>query len=167
MADLSLVDPDNRRPVDWDARRTALNELGSLLDDPSLDAVRELFNGPDPRAYLYLTARLLRWRRAHPDLAAAEGYTDLAPEGEGSNDWLAFARFTGAADNPDSALLTVVARHPLTRDPDAPATIPLPDPLADRPWTDVLTGTSVEAGDALNLQALPTSQGGVLTATDP
>jgi len=162
MADLSLVDPDNRRPVDWDVRRDALDDLGPLLDDPSPNAVQDLFDGPDPHAYLYLTARLLRWRRAHPDLAAAKGYTDLTPEGEGADDWLAFARFTGDADDPDAALLTVVARHPLTRDPDAPTTLPLPDPLANRSWTDVLSGADVDAGDSLRLQALPTSQAAVL-----
>ena len=162
-ADLSLVDPDNRRPVDWEARRTALDALGPLVDDPSVAAVRDLFADPDPRAYLYLTTRLLRWRRAHPDLVAVEGYVDLTPEGMGADDWLAFGRFTGPEDDPDAALLTVVSRHPLTRDPDAPATLPLPDVLTGRAWTDVLTGASVEADAALEMQALPTDRGAVLT----
>jgi (1->4)-alpha-D-glucan 1-alpha-D-glucosylmutase len=162
-ADLSLVDPDNRRPVDWEARRTALDALGPLVDDPSVAAVRDLFADPDPRAYLYLTTRLLRWRRAHPDLVAAEGYVDLTPEGMGADDWLAFGRFTGPEDDPDAALLTVVSRHPLTRDSDAPATLPLPDVLTGRAWTDVLTGGSVEADAALDVQALPTDRGAVLT----
>jgi (1->4)-alpha-D-glucan 1-alpha-D-glucosylmutase len=166
LADLTLVDPDNRRPVDWDTRREALDDLAPLLDDPSPDAVRDLFDGPDPHAYLYLTARLLRWRRAHPALASAAGYTDLAPEGEGADDWLAFARFTGDGDTPDNALLTVVARHPLTRDPSTSATLPLPDPLADRSWTDVLTGTPVEADDTLDLQTLPTNRAAVLQTLD-
>ncbi|MEF8795855.1 MAG: malto-oligosyltrehalose synthase [Salinivenus sp.] len=162
LADLSLVDPDNRRPVDWARRRAALNDLGPLLDDPSAEAVQALVDGPDPRAYLYLTARLLRWRRAHPTLAAAEGYTGLSPEGPGADDWLAFARFTGDADAPDAALLVVVARHPLTRDSDAPAPLPLPDGLADRAWTDVITGTALEVGNTLDLRALPTDQAAVL-----
>jgi len=163
-ADLSLVDPDNRRLVDWDARRSALDALAPLLDDPNVAAVRDLFADPDPRAYLYLTTRLLRWRRAHPDLAAAEGYLGLPPDGEGADDWLAFGRFTGPEDDPDAALLTVVARHPLTRAPDTPATIPLPDALAGRTWTDVLTETSVEADAALDVQALPTGRGAVLAS---
>ncbi len=162
LTDLSLVDPDNRRAVDWDARRDALDDLAPLLDNPSPDAVRDLFDGPDPRAYLYLTARLLRWRRAHSNLAAAEGYTDLAPEGDSADDWLAYARFTGDADDPGAVLLTVVARYPLTRDPDASATVPLPDPLADRRWTDVLTGAGVEAGGSLSVQTLPVPRTTVL-----
>jgi (1->4)-alpha-D-glucan 1-alpha-D-glucosylmutase len=165
-ADLTLVDPDNRRPVDWQTRRDALDDLAPLLDDPSPDAVRDLFDAPNPRAYLYLTARLLRWRRTHPDLASAAGYTDLTPDGQGADDWLAFARFTGDTDNPDDALLTIVARHPLTRDPEASARLPLPDPLADRTWTDVLTGTPVEADDTLDLQTLPTNRAAVLQTGD-
>jgi len=161
-ADLSLVDPDNRRPVDWEARRSALDDLAPLLDDPSADAVQSLFADPDPRAYLYLTARLLRWRRDHPALAAAEGYVDLAPEGEGAEDWLAFGRFTGADDTPDTALLTIVARHPLTRDPDVPATLPLPGTLSGRAWREVLTGDPIECGDVIEMQSLPTARVAVL-----
>jgi len=167
-ADLSLVDPDNRRPVDWAAQRAALDDVAPLLENPDPDAVRELFDEPDPQAYLYLTARLLRWRDAHPALAAAETYLDLTPEGPGADDWLAFARLTGDEDNPDDVLLTVVSRHPLTRDIDAPATLPLPDALSDalsdHAWTDVLTGASIDGGDAVSLQALPTSHAAVLQA---
>ena len=165
LADLSLVDPDNRRPVDWDRRRSVLEELAPLLDAPSAEAVRSLLDSPDPRAYLYLTARLLRWRRAHPALAGAEGYIDLSPEGEGAGNWLAFARFTGPEDAPEAALLTVVARHPLTRDDDAPAALPLPPPLAGRAWTDVLTGDTLRPGDTLDLRALPAGRAAALHAT--
>jgi len=161
-ADLSLVDPDNRRPVDWDAHRSALDDLAPLLDAPTAEAVRELFAEPDPRAYLYLTARLLRWRRAHPDLATAERYVDLTPEGNGADDWVGFGRVLGPEKHPDAALLTVVARHPLTRDPEASATLPLPEGLTDRTWTDVLTGATVGTDEALDLQSLPTNRGAVL-----
>ena len=164
LADLSLVDPDNRRAVDWTARRSALDDLAPLLDDPDAEAVQSLFESPDPRAYLYLTARLLRWRRDHPDLVAAEGYVDLAPESESAEDWLAFGRFTGTEDDPGAALLTVVARYPLTRTPDAPATLPLPDTLADRTWTDVVTGTPLDPDDTLDVQSLPTNQMAILAA---
>jgi (1->4)-alpha-D-glucan 1-alpha-D-glucosylmutase len=161
-ADLSLVDPDNRRPVDWDARRTGLDDLAPLLDDPSPEAVRSLFASPDPRAYLYLTARLLRWRRQNPDLTAAEHYVDLSPEGEGADDWLAFGRFAGTEEKPGAALLTIVARHPLTRDPDAPATLPLPTTLSERTWREILTDEPIEAGDVIEMQSLPTARVAVL-----
>jgi hypothetical protein len=37
----------------------------------------------------------------------------------------------------------------------APATLPLPAPLAGRPWTDVLTGAAVGTRDAVALHTLP------------
>jgi (1->4)-alpha-D-glucan 1-alpha-D-glucosylmutase len=163
-ADLSLVDPDNRRPVDWDDQAATLDDIAPLLDDPTPAAVRDLFDNPDPQAYLYLTARLLQWRDAHPDLATAETYLDLDPEGPDADDWLAFVRLVGAEDSPDDALLTVVARNPLTRAPDADATLPLPDSLTDAAWTDVLTGASLDGGTALDLAALPTNRAAVLQA---
>jgi (1->4)-alpha-D-glucan 1-alpha-D-glucosylmutase len=50
LEDLSLVDPDNRRPVDWQARRRALEELAAGAP-------------PDERtAKLYVTWRTLRLR---------------------------------------------------------------------------------------------------------
>ena len=42
--------------------------------------------------------------------------------------------------------------------------IPLADPLANRTWTDVLTGVSMKANDEIRLQALPTDQVAVLAA---
>ncbi|WP_263785059.1 malto-oligosyltrehalose synthase [Salinibacter grassmerensis] len=163
-ADLSLVDPDNRRPVDWEARRSALNALGPLLSDPSVAAVQDLFADPDPRAYLYLTARLLRWRRSHSALAAAEGYVELTPEGDGASNGFAFGRFTGPEDDPDAALLTVVARYPLAHNRDAPASFPLPETLAKRCWTDVLTGTSIDAVDTIRQQHMPAAPVAVLAS---
>ena len=44
--DLSLVDPDNRRPVDYAERAATLDRLGPLLDAPDPDAVREVMGGP-------------------------------------------------------------------------------------------------------------------------
>jgi hypothetical protein len=42
--------------------------------------------------------------------------------------------------------------------------IPLADPLANRTWTDVLTGAPIEAEEALDLQSLPADQVAVLAA---
>ena len=60
---LALVDPDNRRPVDWELRRRL------LADDPALD----------PK--LLVTSRLLDLRRRRPEAFAA-GYmpVDAAPD---------------------------------------------------------------------------------------
>jgi (1->4)-alpha-D-glucan 1-alpha-D-glucosylmutase len=58
LEDLSLVDPDNRRPVDWEARRSALEALRAGT-------------APDERTTkLYLTWRTLRFRAEHEDAFA-------------------------------------------------------------------------------------------------
>lgn len=166
--DLSLVDPDNRRPVDWDARRDGLDALDDVLDRPTPDAVRPLLDASSPQALLYLTSRLLRWRRAHPDLVEATAYSGLTAVGDGADDWLAFVRHTGSpsdagdgADAPGTALVVAVSRHPLTRTPDAPATLPLPASLSGRTWTDVLTGARVDPVD------VPASDADDADATSP
>ena len=154
-ADLTLVDPDNRHPVDWSARRAALDDLQPLVEDPAPGAVRDLLDTPDPRAYACVHARLLRWRRAHPDLTAAPHYDGLDVTGDGAGNWLAFLRTPGNDAASADALLVAVPCHPLTRDSEASASIALPDGLQERTWTDVLTGASVSAGDRLVLAEMP------------
>ncbi len=65
--DLSLVDPDNRRPVDYDARRAALT--GVDAGPPSLDDLGT--------AKLHLVARLLRLRRQQPETFLRGAYEGL------------------------------------------------------------------------------------------
>jgi (1->4)-alpha-D-glucan 1-alpha-D-glucosylmutase len=69
LEDLSLVDPDNRRPVDWDARRRALDELkrGGAAGEAN--------------AKLYVTWKALNVRREQTD-AFAGGY-DPVDAGDG------------------------------------------------------------------------------------
>ncbi|MEG3164178.1 malto-oligosyltrehalose synthase [Sphingomonas sp. PB2P19] len=74
-ADLSLVDPDNRRPVDY-RRRQAL-----------------LADGGDPK--LALTAQLLALRRAHPSVFSEGAYTPIAVTGERAAQVIAFRRSLG------------------------------------------------------------------------
>ena len=178
LADLTLVDPDNRRPVDWQRREDLLEDLEPLVDDPNPEAVQSLLSDPDPTAYLYLTTRLLRWRQAHPKEVDATAYRSLDVEGTGADDWLAFARLVGdgegadaagegqETDRPTSGLLTVVARNPLTRDPDAEAELSLPDALTGQTWIDVLTGETVTVGATLDLTTLPASVAAVLHTDD-
>ena len=77
--DFSLVDPDNRRPVDWAARAEMLRRLDNA--------------GPCRCEKLYLTHRLLRLRGEHPALFAEGDYTPLVAEGGRADDHLcAFVR---------------------------------------------------------------------------
>ncbi|MBY0229158.1 MAG: malto-oligosyltrehalose synthase [Gemmataceae bacterium] len=88
MWDLSLVDPDNRRPVDYERRRAALESVRSV--DP-----RELMeHAADGRVKLWLTQRLLAHRNAHPALYRGE-YEGVMAEGEHAEAACAFVRRSG------------------------------------------------------------------------
>jgi (1->4)-alpha-D-glucan 1-alpha-D-glucosylmutase len=85
--DLSLVDPDNRRPVDFGLRRRLLGELGSLSPEAWWDRAVEGL----PK--LAVTHRALALRRAHPDWFGPAGdYRPLEVAGEHAHQLVAFAR---------------------------------------------------------------------------
>src|SRR5213078_2924051 len=69
---LSLVDPDNRRPVDYDHRGALLNDLKQRLQLAGQDLTaltRQLLSTPeDGRVKLYLTYQVMNYRRSHQDL---------------------------------------------------------------------------------------------------
>lgn len=79
LMDLSLVDPDNRRPVDFGLRRRMLAELKSA-GNPSLEQLEEWLSRRDERLKLLIMHRLLELRRAHPDLLLGS-YRPLEMEG--------------------------------------------------------------------------------------
>ena len=79
-ADFSLVDPDNRRPVDYAERERLLEGVADRL--PSAPSV----------AKFALLRELLALRRAHPDLFAHGGYRPLAVHGPRAHHVLAFRR---------------------------------------------------------------------------
>jgi (1->4)-alpha-D-glucan 1-alpha-D-glucosylmutase len=97
MLDLSLVDPDNRRPVDYATQEAALNALAPLTDAAApAAAVAALLADPgDGRAKLWATWRLLQLRSAQPDLFAAGDYTPIEVVGGESQHVVAFMRRHG------------------------------------------------------------------------
>src|SRR5215471_12103116 len=129
--DFNLVDPDNRRPVDFAQRRAVLNAIaGARITD-----ITESWQ--DGREKLFVTHRLLGLRRDPPELFAAGNYQPLdTGEGWASDRLCAFARRHGGA-----ALVTVVPRlsYGLYRDggpADFGAKIALP---STGPWRNVFT----------------------------
>jgi (1->4)-alpha-D-glucan 1-alpha-D-glucosylmutase len=136
--DLSLVDPDNRRPVDFAHRR----ELLARIDAGWLPPVDD-----SGAAKLLVVTRALRLRRDRPELF--EGYRPLAADGPAAEHVVAFQRGVGR-------LVTVATRRPLTlgrsrgwRD----TTLKLPGIPGGLPWIDALTGRTAPAG-AVPLEAL-------------
>lgn len=87
MWDLSLADPDNRRPVDFCARVEALAELKRHSQPADL-----LKNWADGRIKMYTTWKALDFRRAHGDLFLHGDYLPLAVKGKRRGHVIAFAR---------------------------------------------------------------------------
>lgn len=111
LIDLSLVDPDNRRPVDYTQRAAVLAELQDLLDasDPAPALAALAATPTDGRLKLWLAWRLLALRKADPTLFSAGGYTPLRVAGAQRHHVIAFARRGTGADK-GKTLLVLVAR---------------------------------------------------------
>jgi (1->4)-alpha-D-glucan 1-alpha-D-glucosylmutase len=92
--DLSLVDPDNRRPVDYAGHARLLHELSERREREGAAALaRALLDDPaTSSAKLYLTTQTLTFRRAHDDLFRDGGYAPLEAVGPHSAQIVAFAR---------------------------------------------------------------------------
>lgn len=102
--DLNLVDPDNRRPVDYGVREQVLRQLGDRAAGDRNGLVAELANGwPDGRIKLYVTWQLLELRRRHPGLFLHGSYEPIHIHGDSGHRLCAFARRYH-----DQCLLTVV-----------------------------------------------------------
>ena len=85
--DFSLVDPDNRRPVDFSRRRQLLASIDRASD------YRAMVDDPiDGRVKLLVTSRALRWRRAHAELCSRGDYEPVAARGPRGDQVVAFAR---------------------------------------------------------------------------
>jgi (1->4)-alpha-D-glucan 1-alpha-D-glucosylmutase len=91
--DLSLVDPDNRRPVDYAIRQSMLAELTRAAASEPLALTKELFERPDDgRIKMYLTCRALGWRRKHARLFRDGAYVPLEGAGRRAHHLIAFGR---------------------------------------------------------------------------
>jgi (1->4)-alpha-D-glucan 1-alpha-D-glucosylmutase len=99
MWDFSLVDPDNRRPVDFEHRRRLLAEM------PQANPAELLAQWRDGRIKLFVIQRLLQYRRDHFDLFARGAYTPVQVKGAFAESIFAFTR-----SRENSTLLVVAPR---------------------------------------------------------
>ena len=138
--DLSLVDPDNRRPVDWASRRQHLRsatKLEDLLVDWRSGALKQ-----------HMIARVLAFRRAEPALLVEGDYLPLTVEGPAQAHAFAFARVLGSriaitlvgrrlAGFIDGAMLRV------RRDAWGDSALLLPEPVVGRSFREILGGAEL------------------------
>jgi len=154
MWDFSLVDPDNRRPVDYERRRRALERIRGTSGDELSSLARQLrAHWKEGTIKLHLTSRALRLRGDHPGLFADGDYIPLHLEGEWREHAVAFARSHG-----ESRCLIVVPRLLATL-AGATGSDPLEEPVAwgdtrigpspwlPGRWLDRLSGAALEVGE--------------------
>jgi (1->4)-alpha-D-glucan 1-alpha-D-glucosylmutase len=146
--DLSLVDPDNRRPVDF-----AVREALVATDQPTRRWCELLRNWRDGEVKLQVTRALLRFRGAHRDVFQQGAYAPLEVAGRFADHVVAFARTTGR-----ESVVVLVPR--LTSRLGCPplhlvwddTRVTLPGP--GTAWSDVVTGQAHEPGELLLADAL-------------
>ncbi len=93
--DFSLVDPDNRRPVDYEHRIQLIEEMDRAVEsgnDRAAYSLSLLDSLEDGRAKLYLTATLLRLRRSLPALFESGDYVPVETSGENGDHLCVFSR---------------------------------------------------------------------------
>ncbi|MDQ7772933.1 MAG: malto-oligosyltrehalose synthase [Elusimicrobiales bacterium] len=156
--DLSLVDPDNRRPVDFALRSRLLAELKrDFAADPSRLAEGLVADLPSGRIKLFLTWRALAARAAMKDVFEGGSYLPLAAGGARAGSVFAFARVKGGR--------AVIAAVPRLVSGFAPPGQPplgelwqdtsliLPPELRGT-FTDAFSGRDFEAGETAALKDL-------------
>jgi (1->4)-alpha-D-glucan 1-alpha-D-glucosylmutase len=140
--DFSLVDPDNRRPVDYKLRRAMLQTLTRVEPQELLGS------WPDGRIKMFLTSVLLRFRRDHPNIFERGEYVPLNANGTFSDCVISFVRRL------DQECLIVVAPRLSSRVGFPPISEKWQDTLVEIPpgmsvggYRNVFTGADVPIHD--------------------
>lgn len=108
--DLSLVDPDNRRPINYSASQHRYDSLRPLLEATSPRTLQNMLGEltrdmTDGRIKQYLVATVLNYRRQYPELFKSGSYLPLEINGTCSEHVIAFARL-----HEDQAVIVMVPR---------------------------------------------------------
>jgi (1->4)-alpha-D-glucan 1-alpha-D-glucosylmutase len=134
--DLSLVDPDNRRPVDYGKREKALAEIEERASRDRDGLVRDLAANPeDWRIKLFVTWEALKVRNEIPEAFLEGSYEPLQGSGGRAGNVVAFARLHNGR-----AAVAVLARHASRLHPAGNLRIP-PETWGDTELTLPANGT--------------------------
>ena len=156
MWDFSLVDPDNRRPVDFSLRSQALGHLQRQAESADLKHLcRDLLaNYHDGRIKLWLTSRALNFRRTHKELFQHGSYVPLQASHGKEDHVVAFARL-----HEGQAAIVAAPRlsYTLMKGKEEPpvgsvwgdAQISMPQQVVGKQLRNVLTGEVLTAGSAM------------------
>jgi (1->4)-alpha-D-glucan 1-alpha-D-glucosylmutase len=152
--DLSLVDPDNRRPVDFDQRRAMLTDIRDHDEADIGRLVQDLLATPeDGRIKLFLIYRALKAKNAHREIFRAGAYLPLESTGRFRNHVVAFAwrhqrQWALVVAPRFLSHLVQEGDFPLGRQVWQDTEVILPD-AAPAAWRNVITGEVLSASRAL------------------
>jgi (1->4)-alpha-D-glucan 1-alpha-D-glucosylmutase len=160
--ELSFVDPDNRRPVDFRKRRHWLGELQRARSSNVIKLVQDLLaRWEDGRVKLYLLFNALNFRRSHPVLFQEGNYLPLSTSGTRKDNLCTFAR---KSETDWSIVLAPRLTAPLLQPETWPlrefwsaTTVVLPDGAPQR-WLNIFTGeehTTIDSSGQTLLQVGP------------
>jgi (1->4)-alpha-D-glucan 1-alpha-D-glucosylmutase len=160
--DLSLVDPDNRRPVDYEKRARFMDDIKRRGKSELPSLIRELLSAPeDGRVKLFTIMRALGARNASSKVFEGGEYIPLFATGEKANHVIAFARRRGrrwAVTIAPRLLTSIIGEEEMPLGArvwfDTRITMPMDAPET---WEDSFTGevigsgTEIRLGDALSV----------------
>jgi (1->4)-alpha-D-glucan 1-alpha-D-glucosylmutase len=165
--DLSLVDPDNRRPVDFEAR---LSQLGTIADRPVRDLVDGWRNGAIKMRLIHAGLKL---RHAARGVFERGAYVPLTVEGRAAEHAVAFARILASdavvviAPRLSLRLLEGQTRPFVPHRRWADTVVRLPHIVAEQSLSDIITGVTLAPGATLKMKdALQGSPVGILATKD-
>ena len=162
--DFSLVDPDNRRPVDYAVRRALLGRSAELASsDPAalkVEIERALASPADGWLKLLVTSRALAARRAQQTLFVDGTYVPLEVTGANARHVVAFARVANGSAAITAvgrffANLGVPARPPIGAEIWKDTRIILPAGVPAATFRDVLGNTTVDVEEQMGVRTLP------------
>ncbi|MBW2466690.1 MAG: malto-oligosyltrehalose synthase [Deltaproteobacteria bacterium] len=148
-----LVDPDNRRQIDFGARGNLLADLKTVFqatDSEKAELVKKMLDSPsDGRCKLYTTTMALALREEHRDLFAQGVYHPLATQGKHQDHICAFVRRHGsmqiivAVPRLFAGLMQFRPELPLGQEVWHDTDVLLPEDLANQSFVNIFTGEEV------------------------
>jgi (1->4)-alpha-D-glucan 1-alpha-D-glucosylmutase len=162
---LSLVDPDNRRPVDFGVRRKLLDSIKEAVTEEGVDLAayaRSLLDRlGEGVPKLYVTHQTLTYRRDHPELFAGGEYLPLRTRGLRRRQVCSFARISDRAAALIVAPRLVVdmtnqgAQLPLGSEAWQDTSLIVPATVTATSWRNVFTGERVAVDQSGSARSIP------------
>jgi (1->4)-alpha-D-glucan 1-alpha-D-glucosylmutase len=161
--DLSLVDPDNRRPVDFPQRAQLLNDLKKKEEQGAPTLIKELVaHWKTGDIKFFTTLKALNFRRANLNLFLHGDYLPLTAQGERKQHLVAFARrheslWALTVAGRFFSKLSSMGQLPVGEGVWGETVLPLP-PEAPLAWRNIFTDETITSFPPSKSKALPLKQ---------